>query len=267
MGSATEMVCTRGLGARFGAVVAVDDLNLSIGAGEIFGLIGRNGAGKTTTIKMLTTLLPPSAGTASIAGLDVVKQASSVRRLIGYVPQALSADGELTGYENLLVFARLFDVPRASLKARIDAALSFMGLADSAHKLVRSYSGGMIRRLEIAQSTLHRPRVLFLDEPTIGLDPVAREAVWEHIARLNTEAGTTMVITTHYLEEAEALCQRIGIMHLGRLVALDTPGQLKAQAGADTLDEAFVRLTGGPAERDAGYVDTSRTRRAAGRLG
>jgi len=264
---ATELVCTHGLGCRFGSVVAVDDLNLSISSGEIFGLIGRNGAGKTTTIKMLTTLLPPSAGTAAIAGFDVVRQASSVRRLIGYVPQALSADGELTGYENLLVFARLFDVPRAGRKARIDAALNFMGLAESAHKLVRSYSGGMIRRLEIAQSTLHRPKVLFLDEPTIGLDPVAREAVWDHILRLNAEGGTTMVVTTHYMEEAEALCHRVGIMHLGRLIALDTPDRLKAQVGAATLDEAFARFTGGAAERDAGYVETSRTRRAAGRLG
>ena len=266
--STPELVCTRGLGARFGTVVAVDDLNLSISPGEIFGLIGRNGAGKTTTIKMLTTLLPPSVGTASIAGHDVVREAQDVRRLIGYVPQALSADGELTGYENLLDFARLFGVPRRELKARIGEALAFMGLSDSADKLVRSYSGGMIRRLEIAQSTLHRPQVLFLDEPTIGLDPVAREAVWGHIARLNADFGTTMVITTHYLEEAEALCGRIGVMHMGHLVALDTPEHLKAQTGAATLDEAFARLTGGgsAAEHDAGYVETSRTRSAAGRL-
>jgi len=261
------MISARALTRRFGQVCAVDRLDLEVAAGEIFGLVGRNGAGKTTTVKMLTTLLPPSSGSASIAGYDVARQAPRVRRVIGYVPQALSADGELTGYENLLVFARLFDIPRAERRARIDEALRFMDLTEAAPRLVRGYSGGMIRRLEIAQSTLHRPKVLFLDEPTVGLDPLARHAVWQHVRRLNQEAGTTVVVTTHYMEEAEALCHRLAIMHGGRLAAVDTPAALKARVGPQaTLDDAFAHFTGG-AELDAGYSATARSRAAADRLG
>ena len=261
------MISTRALSRRFGAVLAVDALDLEIAPGEIFGLVGRNGAGKTTTVKMLTTLLPPTSGTASIDGHDVVREAGAVRRVIGYVPQALSADGELTGYENLLVFARLFDIPRAERRRRIDEALAFMDLAGAAGRLVRHYSGGMIRRLEIAQSTLHRPKVLFLDEPTVGLDPLARHTVWQHLRRLNRDAGTTVVLTTHYMDEAEALCGRLAILHQGRLAALGPAEELKARAGAGaTLDEAFAHFTGG-AERGTGYAGTAETRRTAGRLG
>jgi ABC-2 type transport system ATP-binding protein len=247
---------------------AVDRLDLDIDVGEIFGLVGRNGAGKTTAIKMLTTLLPPSAGTATVAGFDVVSQSAQVRRVIGYVPQALSADGELTGYENLLVFARLYDIPRAERRGRIEEALRFMDLTDVAHRLVQSYSGGMIRRLEIAQSTLHRPQVLFLDEPTVGLDPLARHTVWEHVARLNADSGTTVVLTTHYMDEAEALCDRVAVLHRGTLAAVDSPEGLKARIGPDaTLDDAFAQFTGGSPEQETSYVETSRTRRAARRLG
>lgn len=268
MSTTTPMISMHGLSRCFGDVTAVDGLSLDIAAGEIFGLIGRNGAGKTTTIKMLTTLLPPSAGTAIVAGYDVAAQAPQVRRVIGYVPQALSADGELTGYENLLVFARLFDIPRAQRRARIEEALRFMDLTDVAHHLVQSYSGGMIRRLEIAQSALHRPKVLFLDEPTIGLDPLARRTVWEHVTRLNTEFGSTIVVTTHYMDEAEALCRRVAIMHRGRLAAVDTPDGLKGRVhpGA-TLDEAFALFTGDSIEHEGTYVHTARTRQAASRLG
>jgi len=262
------VISTTDLTRRFGEICAVDGLSLEVDAGEIFGLVGRNGAGKTTTIKMLTTLLPPSSGGARIAGHDIVSQAARVRRVIGYVPQALSADGELTGYENLLVFARLFDIPRAERKQRIGDALRFMGLEDAARRMVRSYSGGMIRRLEIAQSTLHRPQVLFLDEPTVGLDPLARHTVWEHVKRLNAERGTTVVVTTHYMEEAEALCGRIAIMHRGALAACDSPQSLKRRTGPGaTLDDAFARFTGDSPEQEAGYADTSATRKAASRLG
>jgi len=262
-----SMISLRRLTRRFRHLCAVDALDLEVEAGEIFGLVGRNGAGKTTTIKMLTTLLPPSDGTASIAGHDIVREAADVRRVIGYVPQALSADGELTGYENLLVFAKLYDLPRAERRRRIDEALRFMDLSEAAGRLVRAYSGGMIRRLEIAQSTLHRPKVLFLDEPTVGLDPLARHAVWQHVGRLNRELGTTVVITTHYMDEAEALCGRLAIMHGGRLAAVDTPQGLKARVGPQaTLDEAFARFTGG-AEHEAAYAAVSRERSAAGRLG
>lgn len=163
---------TQQLTRRFGQLTAVDGLTISVDAGEVFGLLGPNGAGKTTAIKMLTTLLPPTSGNATIAGFDVVRHAADVRRLIGYVPQMLSADGSLTGYENLLIFAKLYDLPRAGRERQVRDALAFMGLAEAGDKLVRDYSGGMIRRLEIAQSMLHQPRLLFLDEPTVGLDPL-----------------------------------------------------------------------------------------------
>jgi len=252
----------------FGPVVAVDRLNLAIDEGETFGLLGPNGAGKTTTLKMLTTLLPPTSGRATIAGLDVVHKANAVRRLIGYVPQLLSADGTLTGYENLLVFARLYDIPRREIAGRVREALDFMALGDAADKLVRQYSGGMIRRLEIAQSMLHRPPLLFLDEPTVGLDPGARRAVWEHIEDLRRQFGTTILLTTHMMEEADALCERVAIMHHGKLVACDTPADLKAQVSAEaTLDDVFIHFTGDELNSGGSYRETTRTRRTARRLG
>jgi ABC-2 type transport system ATP-binding protein len=188
---------TKALTRRFGPLTAVDSLTLSVEAGEVFGLLGPNGAGKSTVIKRLTTLLPPTSGTATVAGFDIVRQSGDVRRVIGYVPQLISADGSLTGFENLLIFAKLYDIPRGAREPRIRDALAFMGLADAGEKLVRTYSGGMVRRLEIAQSMLHRPLVLFLDEPSVGLDPLAREAVWDHLERLRAEHGTTIVMTTH----------------------------------------------------------------------
>ena len=167
---------TVSLTRRFGELTAVDDLNLSVETGEVFGLLGPNGAGKTTVIKMLTTLLPPTAGTAVIDGHDILRQPARVRASIGYVPQLVSADGALSGYENLLIFAKLYGVSRALRRSRIEEALEFAGLSDAAGREVRGYSGGMVRRLELAMAMLHRPRILFLDEPTVGLDPVARQA-------------------------------------------------------------------------------------------
>lgn len=184
---------------RFGEHTAVDGFSVSVKRGEVFGLLGPNGAGKTTILKMLTTLLPPTSGNARIAGFDIVRQSADVRRVIGYVPQLLSADGALTGYENLLIFAKLYDIPRADREARIRSALAFMGLVDAAQQVVRTYSGGMIRRLELAEAMLHRPRVLFLDEPTVGLDPLARNTVWQHIEQLRADYGTTIVLTTHLM--------------------------------------------------------------------
>ncbi len=260
---------TEALTRRFGALTAVDRLTLVVDAGEVFGLLGANGAGKTVTIKMLTTLLPPTSGNARLAGFDIVHHAAEVRRVIGYVPQLISADGTLTGYENLLIFAKLYDVPRAERPARIHDALTFMDLAGVAEKLVRNYSGGMIRRLEIAQSMLHRPRVLFLDEPTIGLDPMAREAVWSHVERLRSEYGTTIVLTTHLMEEAESLCTRVAILHRGAVVVAGTPAELKAAIGGGdaTLEDVFVRYAGGAPEAGGDYREISRTRRTARRLG
>jgi ABC-2 type transport system ATP-binding protein len=257
-----------GLSCSFGAVVAVDRLEIDVFAGEVFGLLGRNGAGKSTLIKMLTTLQPPTSGSAQVAGFDIRREAAQVRPMIGYVPQALSADGDLTGFENLIVFARLYDVPRRERRVRVRDALALMGLTEAADRLVKGYSGGMIRRLEIAQSTLHRPKVLFLDEPTVGLDPVARRDVWALIRQLRLSYGSTIVLTTHYLEEAAALCDRIGIMNQGRLVACGTVAELEARAGSGaTLEEVFEQYTQGDASATPGkeYAATSSTRRAADR--
>ena len=257
-----------GLTRSFGDLVAVDHLTLSVSEGCIFGLLGPNGAGKTTTIKMLTTLLPATAGEAEVAGFDVRRQPRDVRRSIGYIPQLLSADGGLTGRENLLVFARLYAVPRHERSARIQQGLEMIGLSEMADTLVRRYSGGMIRRLEIAQAMLHRPTVLFLDEPTVCLDPVARRAVWEHVKELRTRFGATILLTTHYMEEAEALCDQVAIMHQGKVVAQGSPSELMAEAdGADTLDDAFVYFAGSSIETGGTYRDTARTRQTVRRLG
>jgi ABC-2 type transport system ATP-binding protein len=261
------------LSRRFGDMTAVDDVTLSVEEGEIFGLLGPNGAGKSTTLKMLTTLLPPTAGAARVDGFDLMRQASEVRRVIGYVPQALSADGSLTGYENLLIFARLYDLPWRSRKARVREALAYMGLADAGDRLARTYSGGMIRRLEVAQALLHQPRLLFLDEPTTGLDPVARRAVWERLIHLRAQTGMTIFLTTHYMEEADSLCQRLAIMSHGKVVGAGTPDDLKAslQRPDVTLDDVFVHYTGDsltPGASEGGdYRETARARRSARRLG
>jgi ABC-2 type transport system ATP-binding protein len=191
-----------------------------------------------------------------------------VRRVIGYVPQLVSADGALTGYENLLIFAKLYGISRAERKQRIRDALDFMGLAEVSDKLVRNYSGGMIRRLEVAQSMLHKPKVLLLDEPTVGLDPIARKGVWGHIQRLCKDFGTTILLTTHYMEEADQLCDRVAIMHLGKVAAIGTPAELKASIGANgvTLEDVFVHYTGYELDSGGSYREVSRTRRTARRL-
>jgi len=259
---------TQGLTRRFGSLIAADNFTVRVEGGEMFGLVGPNGAGKSSVIKMLTTLLPPTAGNASIAGYEILRHAPDVRRVIGYVPQLLSADGSLTGYENLLIFAKLYNLPRDERKKRIQEALDFMGLADVADKLAHNYSGGMIRRLEIAQSMLHRPKVLFLDEPTVGLDPIARTSVWEHIEKLRDNYGTTILLTTHYMEEADALCSRVAVMHLGKVVAIGTPKTLKESVGPDaTLNDVFVHYAGYELESGGSFRDVSRTRRVAQRLG
>jgi ABC-2 type transport system ATP-binding protein len=253
---------------RYGALTAVDAVCLSVPAGESYGLLGPNGAGKSTLIKMLTTLVGPTAGRASVGGYDVVRQSGEVRRIIGYVPQMVSADSALSGYENLLVFARLYDIPGAERSERARQALDFMGLAEAGDRLVQGYSGGMIRRLEIAQSWLHRPRVLFLDEPTVGLDPLARKAVWDHLEQLRAESGVTIILTTHHMKEADRLCDRLAIMHRGRTVAQGTPGELKASIGQPeaTLDDVFAHYAGSP-DSGGSYSEAKRTRRTARRLG
>jgi ABC-2 type transport system ATP-binding protein len=262
------VIRTEDLTLCYGRKTAVDRLGIAVEAREIFALLGPNGAGKTSTIKILTTLLPPTSGRAEVAGCDVVRDAAEVRHRIGYVPQLVSADGALTGYENLLIFAKLYGLGRAERQQRVKEALSFMGLKDAANQLVRQYSGGMIRRLEIAQSMMHRPQVLFLDEPTGGLDPVARKAVWERIARLRDEFGTTIFFTTHLMEEADATCTRLAMMHGGKAAAVGTPAELKAVVGPGaTLDDVFIHYSGGSIESGGSYRETSRERRVARRLG
>jgi len=262
------VIATTALTRRYDTVLAVDGLDLEVRQGVIFGLLGPNGAGKTTTIKMLTTLLPPTSGAAWVAGFEVATHPRDVRRRIGYVPQMVSADGALTARENLVLSARLYGIPRAERTVRIAAALEFMGLTDAADRLVRTYSGGMIRRLELAQAMLHQPAVLFLDEPTIGLDPLARRAVWERLEELQERQGTTILITTHDMEEADALCDQLAVMHQGRVAARGTPAELKAGLGPEaSLDDVFAQVAGGTIEAGGSYRDVRRTRSTARRLG
>jgi ABC-2 type transport system ATP-binding protein len=254
----------KALTRRFGELTAVDQVTLTIAPGEIFGLIGPNGAGKSTLIRMLTTLLPPTSGTASVAGCDIVSQPAEVRRHIGYVPQLLSADGSLTGYENMLLSARLYGVPRHEYKDRIDGALRRMGLFEAAHHLAGQYSGGMLRRLEIAQSLLHRPAVLILDEPTVGLDPGARDAVWERLIELRDRFHRTMIVTSHIMNEIDEFCDRIALIDRGHIAAIGTASELKAKVGPDaTLDDVFIRLvTATEGEHEGSYGEVRRARRA-----
>jgi ABC-2 type transport system ATP-binding protein len=261
-------VTTESITRRFGGLVAVNQLTFSCTGGSIFGLLGPNGAGKSTLIKMLITLLPPSDGTAKVAGFDIVREPREVRRRIGYVPQLLSADGELTGYENLLISAKLYGIPRSQRAGRIAEALDFMALSHAAEKLVKTYSGGMIRRLEIAQAMLHRPAVLFLDEPTVGLDPVAKQTVWKHIRELRQNIGSAILMTTHDMQEADELCETVAFMHLGRLVAIGSPTEFKAALGpAATLGDVFIQHTGATITEGGDLRDVARTRRTSQRLG
>lgn len=218
---------------------AVDHVDLDIKSGEVFGLLGPNGAGKTTTLGMLVTLLRPTSGTARVGGADVTADPASVRRRVGIVFQDPSLDTLLTARENLALHGRLYGVPPGELVARTDEMLTLVGLLPRADDLVKTFSGGMKRRLELARGLMHRPEVLFLDEPTLGLDPATREHVWSYIRELRERSGTTVVLTTHYMEEADSLCDRIAIIDHGRIVALDTPKALKSSLGGD-----LVTLTG-----------------------
>ena len=251
---------------RFGALTAVDEVSLAVASGEVFGLLGPNGAGKTTTLRVLTTLLKPTAGRARVAGYDVGSQSLYVRASIGYVPQALSADGQLTARENLEFYAQVTNVPRRERRARIDAAVESMGLEPMLDRLAKTFSGGMLRRLEIATALLNRPAVLFLDEPTVGLDPTARSLVWEHVHALRREAGTTVLVTTHLMEEAERHCDRLAIMDVGAVVELGAPEELRARHAASGLEDVFSAVTGHSSE-EGRYGDVRAQRRLARRLG
>jgi ABC-2 type transport system ATP-binding protein len=226
---------TNDLTRSFNGLVAVDKLSISVERGEVFGLLGPNGAGKTTTISMLCTILKPTSGKASVNGFDIIKQATQVRKSIGIVFQDPSIDDRLTGRENLYMHANLYDVPPSEQKSRIDRVLKLVELEDRADSLLRTYSGGMRRRLEIARGLIHYPKVLFLDEPTIGLDPQTREHIWSYIEELREAHDITMVLTTHYMEEADRLSDRIAIMDYGKIVASDTPSRLKETLEGDVI--------------------------------
>lgn len=216
-------------------VRAVDAINFSVDSGEIFGLLGPNGAGKTTMIKIIIGLIKPTSGYLRLFDVDVLKSPQAARRLLGYVPQNVSVDGDLSGYENLLIFSRLFFVGRDERKQRIADALEYVGLSDRANELVKHYSGGMMRRLEVAQSLVNRPKILFLDEPAIGLDPGSRREIWASIRQLRRDFGTTIFITTHDMSEADYLCDRIAIMDSGKIVVMGSPSQLKESLGGDVV--------------------------------
>jgi len=219
----------------FNGFTAVDRVSFSVAEGELFGLLGPNGAGKTTTINMLATLLRPTSGSAVVAGFDVAGARDRVRQSIGIVFQEPALDGRLTGRENLEFHTMMYGIGKAERRRRIEEVLTLVELADKASTLVEKYSGGMKRRLEIARGLTHRPKVLFLDEPTLGLDAQTRRHIWEYIRKLNEEAGVTIILTTHYMEEADFLCGRIAIMDHGRFVALDTPARLKDTLGGDVV--------------------------------
>jgi ABC-2 type transport system ATP-binding protein len=262
-----------GLSHRFGDQLAVADLDLTVERGECFGLLGPNGAGKTTTLRVLNTQYPPQAGAVRVFGLDVRAEAMAVRRLLGYVPQQLSIEGALTGRENVAWFARLFDVPRRERAGRVAEMLATVDLADAADRLASTYSGGMVRRLELAQALVNRPALLVLDEPTVGLDPVARDAVWDRVADMRRRYQMTVLLTTHYMQEADALCDRVALMHRGRLRASGSPAELKAALAPDaSLEDVFRHHTGeslqpaGQGEK-GGLRDVRSTRRTARRMG
>lgn len=256
-----------GLSHSYGSHLAVDHISFEIKAGTTFGLIGPNGAGKSTTIKMLTTLLPAGSGDARINGYSIIDEPTQVRQSIGYVPQSISVDGELSAYENLLLSAKLYGLSHECRQERIHQILTFMNLADAENKLVNSYSGGMIRRLEIAQALIHEPKVLFLDEPTVGLDPSARKNVWRHIQELNKRTGMTILMTTHDMDEADALCDIVALMHAGRIIVMDTPHKLKAALGPKaTLDDVFIIHTGSSLKETEDYQNVKQIRKTISNL-
>jgi ABC-2 type transport system ATP-binding protein len=238
------MICVQNLVKTFGEFKAVDNVSFEVREGEIFAFLGPNGAGKTTTIKMLTTLLRPTAGSITIDGLDPGRHQAEVRQRFGIVFQDPSLDAELTAYENMDLHGVLYHVPRRARAERIESLLKLFELWDRRDTLVKKFSGGMKRRLEIARGFLHTPKILFLDEPTLGLDPQSRNQLWTHVKRLNETEGVTVFLTTHYMDEADRVAQRIAVIDHGKIVAQGTPAELKQQTNSETLEQAFLALTG-----------------------
>lgn len=250
------------LSKTFGSIKAVDDVSFEIKEGEIFAFLGPNGAGKTTTIKMLTTLLHPTSGEIKLGGYDPAINSSEVRRSFGIVFQDQSLDDELTAYENMELHGVLYGVPTVIRKTRTEELLKFVELWDRKDDFVKHFSGGMKRRLEIARGLLHHPKILFLDEPTLGLDPQTRNHIWSYIKNLNKEEGVTIFFTTHYMEEADRIAQRIAIIDHGRIIAQGNSEELKQKTKTTLLEDAFLALTGrGIREEEAGAVENLRMHR------
>jgi ABC-2 type transport system ATP-binding protein len=246
----------------YGSYPAVNHISFKVKRGTVFGLLGPNGAGKSTTIKMLTTLLPPTSGHAHLLGHDIITDSQGVRTLIGYVPQLISADGELTAYENLRYSGQLYDLPKQKREERICEVLDFMGLTIFKNQLVSGYSGGMIRRLEIAQALLHEPQLIFLDEPTSGLDPGAKVALWKYIVEWKNQNNTTVFLCTHDMDEADKLCDLIAVLYMGKIVAMDTPSELKRALGPHaTLNDVFIHHTGASLNDKGNYDQVKQQRR------
>jgi ABC-2 type transport system ATP-binding protein len=258
-----NIISVTNLVKKYADKIAVNKISFDVKKGEIFAFLGPNGAGKSTTIKMLITLLKPTSGEAFIDNFSVIHQQEEVRHVIGYVPQMVSVDGSLTAKENLMLMAKLYDIPREFRKKKIDEVLAFLELEGVAETLVRNFSGGMIRKLEIGQAILHKPPVLFLDEPTLGLDPVARRNVWKHLLGLRKEFGTTIFFTTHYMEEVEEVSDRVAIMHSGTIAAIGSIQELKEKTGQSnpTLEDAFIHFTGDTIQEKGNIRDIRRVRK------
>jgi ABC-2 type transport system ATP-binding protein len=239
----TAAIAVKGLTKDYGDLRAVDDLNLTVSEAEVFGLLGPNGSGKTTTINCITGTLKPTTGTIMVEGFDIQAEGERAREIMGVSPQETAVYSYLTGRENVQLFGSLYPVPKASLRERVDYVIEKVGLMDDADRRVGKYSGGMKRRVSIAMAIVTDPRIVLLDEPTVGMDPQSRRAVWDFILELR-DKGKTIVLTTHYMEEAEELCDRVGIVDHGKLIALGSPSDLKGDYGAKDLEDVFIRLTG-----------------------
>ncbi len=253
------MISVRNLVKSFGAFTAVNDVSFDVGEGEIFAFLGPNGAGKTTTIKMLTTLLKPSSGTIVLDGLDPQTKQNEARKRFGIVFQDPSLDGDMTAWENMEIHGVLYHVPHKLRRQRIEELMKLFELWDRKGEQVKKFSGGMKRRLEIARGFLHTPRILFLDEPTLGLDPQSRNQLWTHVKKLNETEKVTVFLTTHYMDEADRVAHRIGVIDHGKLVAQGTPKAIKEQTGTESLEDAFLKLTGSTIrDESAGSADQMR---------
>lgn len=269
MNQSKSIISVEKLTKRFKDFTAVDRISFSVEEGEVFAVLGPNGAGKTTMIRILTTLLSSTSGEAAIDGHSVIRNPGEVRKVIGYVPQMVSVDGSLTAQENLMLMAHLYNVPGRECKESVRQILTFLKLEKYANSLVKNFSGGMVRKLEVGQAMLHHPHVLFLDEPTTGLDPVAKRNVWERLLELRKTFGTTIFFSTHNMEEAEGVCDRVAIMNAGKIAGLGAISELKKKVDKKnaTLEDAFVFFTGNYFQENGNLREVKRMRQTVRRLG